>query len=867
MNMFAKLIIIFLCFFSSLYSKDLKKVNIQLSWFNQFQFAGYFIAKEKGFYEDLGLDVQLKEFHFGLDIPKEVSQGVHDFSIGKQTLILEKSKGLNIKALFATFQSTPLILITTKESKINKIEDLKNKTIMTTNNDASEVSIKAMIKSKNINLNDLNFIKHSHNINDLIEKKTDVMSAYISKAPYVLEKKAVEYNIFDPKQFGFDMYSDLLYTSDTFVKNDLATVLAVKEASLKGWKYAYENIEETVDLILKKYNIQNLSKDELLYEAKELKKLSFFNTQNFGEIKKDKLQRVFDLYNIMGLTSNIIDYDDFVLSQNENEKLQLNIKQKKYLLNKKQISMCVIPNALPYSIIKKDKFEGLIADLVKLVEEKLSVPFVLVKTKTWEQSLQYIKEKKCDILPSVQVTKSRKTNMNFTKSYISIPAVIVTKNDIPFIENLKELKDVKIGLTKGFSLYEILKDKYPKIEFVFVNSFKHGLKKVQNEEIFGQITSVGTAWYVLQNDISSGLKISGKIDEPISLGMAVRNDDIVLKNIINRAVDSISLQEIEKINSKWKYIHKEKEFDYVLFSQVFIFISMVIFFLLYRQYFLNKMNKKLNKKVEEKTQELIKINSSLEEKINIEVQKNLKKDIILAEQSKMAAMGRMIENIAHQWRQPLSLISTGASGIKVKKEIDDLSDEFFHKTLDSIIESSKYLSRTIDDFRFFFKPDEEKREFYIQKVFNKTINLLESKFEYENIKVEKKLEDILIKGHETQLIQVFINILNNAKDALENQDLEEKIIFIESKIKDNNVEVSILDNAGGIDKSVMPKIFEPYFTTKHSSKGTGVGLYMCEQIISKYMNGRIEVLNEQIEYKNKKYQGAKFTIIFPYMSS
>ena len=209
--------------------------------------------------------------------------------------MIEKIKNPNIIALYSLFQSTPLILMSTKESRINNITDFSNKKIMTTIDDAGEVSLKAMITSNKVKLENLTFLKHTHNINDLVNKNTDVISAYISKAPFTLQKKGIEYNVFDPKKYGFDMYSDLLFTNQNLINSDLKTVLAFKKASLRGWEYAYSNIEESVNLILKKYNTEKLEKDELIYEGNELKKLSYFNTVTLGEIKKDKIQRIYDL--------------------------------------------------------------------------------------------------------------------------------------------------------------------------------------------------------------------------------------------------------------------------------------------------------------------------------------------------------------------------------------------------------------------------------------------------------------------------------------------------------------------------------------------------------------------------------------------
>ena len=852
-------IFIFLISQSFLFSKDLKKVTIQLSWFDQFQFAGYYIAKEKGFYEEAGLDVTIKPFEFGLDIPNDVAKQKFDFAVGRETLILDKSKGADIVALYALFQSTPLILVSTKESGINTIEDFRNKTIMTTIDDASEVSLKAMIRSKNVRLEELNFIKHTHNINDLINKKTDVISAYISKSPFELQKKGIEYNVFDPKKFGFDMYSDLLFTSKKMIQNDIDTALAFKNASLKGWKYAYSNIEESADLILQKYNPQKLSREELIYEGEHLKKLSYFNTKELGHIKKEKLQRIYDLYNIMGLTNNVIDFDDFIYF--EDNKLVLTNDEKKYLKQKAFIKTCIIPDSMPYSDIKDGKVYGSTADFIKILEEKIKIPLTYVPATSLKNSLELIKTNECDIIPTAQLTQDRKSFMNFTNAYIDVPSVIMTKDDKPFIENLSSLKDVKIGVVNGFSLYEVLKPKYPNIEFVKVKSLNDGLEKVYEGELYGQITAMGKAWYALQKDFFSHIKISGKIDEKINIRIGVKKDDINLYHIMTKFVNTLDDEKIESLSNKWVYVQHQKEFDYALLFKIVLAIVILLTLLLYRQNLLKKMNEKLNKKVEEKTQELKKINETLEHRVKEEVEENLKKDRLLARQSKMAAMGEMLENIAHQWRQPLSVISTSASGLKVKKQVNDLDDKFFYDTVDCIVNSSNYLSHTIDDFRYFFKPQDEKVKFDIADTLEKTINLLNSKFEQENITVIRSLENIEIKGHETEFIQVFINILNNAKDALVLNLDENRVIFVETKKRKNKTVVKIRDNAGGIKPKILEKIFEPYFTTKHNSTGTGIGLYMCDQIISKYMNGVIDVTNKKFDYKEEKYKGAEFSVI------
>jgi len=838
----------------TLFAKELKKVTLQLSWLDQFQFAGYYMAKQKGFYEELGLDVEIKPFAFGIDIPKEVNDGKIDFAVGRETLILERIKNPNIVALYAIFQSTPLVLLSTKESDINNINDFSNKKIMTTIDDASEVSLKAMISSNKIKLENLTFLKHSHNIDDLINKNTDVISAYISKAPYTLQKKGVEYNIFDPKKYDFDMYSDMLYTNQNIINYDLNTVLLFKKASLKGWEYAYSNLEESVDVIYDKYNTQNLQKDELLYEGKELKKLSYFKTSILGEIRKDKIQRIYDLYNVMGLIPTAINLGNFIFDINSLNGFTFLQEENKYIEEKDNIKMCVIPNSMPYSDIKDGKAIGFIADYISLIEKKIKKPIVLVPTKSWAESFEFAKDRKCDILSSAMWTKERENEFTFTKSYIDIPLVLLTKNGNSFINNLSSIRNKKVSIVEDYAILEILKNKYKDIEFVTVKNIDEGLEKVLKNETFGHIDAISTVWYKLQTKYLTQLSISAKLDEVSKLSIAVRSDDSILYEILQKAVLSIDDFAKDDLLNKWVSIEYKKEFDYSIVWKILFVLFVIIIAVVYKQILLRNVNNSLKEKVEEKTKELRQINSELEIRIKEEVEENLKKDRLLSQQQKMVSMGQMIENIAHQWRQPLSLITTGVSGIKLKKQLNDLDDDFFYDTLDSILNTSKYLSNTIDDFRYFFKPQKEKEVFYLEECCRKTIDLMNPNFLNKDIQINYKMENIQISGYETELIQVLINILNNSKDALELLK-DEKLIFIDIFMENKKAIIEIKDNAGGINEEIMDKIFEPYFTTKHQSQGTGIGLFMCKEIINKHMNGQLNISNQSFEYKSKIYKG------------
>ncbi|TLP35733.1 cache domain-containing protein [Arcobacter arenosus] len=251
---------------------------------------------------------------------------------------------------------------------------------------------------------------------------------------------------------------------------------------------------------------------------------------------------------------------------------------------------------------------------------------------------------------------------------------------------------------------------------------------------------------------------------------------------------------------------------------------------------------------------------SYKKEINDKLEYITKQNETLAHQSKMAAIGSMINNIAHQWRQPLSMILSTSTGIELKKEIGVLSDDDFKKSIKHINDATRYLSNTIEDFRTYFSKNKEKIEFSIKDVIEATLNIVNPQLIYKNIIVKNNTKDFQTYGLKNELIQVVINLINNAKDELEKIDQEEKYIFIDSYIENQEIILTILDNAGGVPKEIIEHIFEPYFTTKHQSQGTGIGLYMTEEIITKHLNGSIDIKNHEYYYNDKKFLGAKVTI-------
>ena len=255
------------------------------------------------------------------------------------------------------------------------------------------------------------------------------------------------------------------------------------------------------------------------------------------------------------------------------------------------------------------------------------------------------------------------------------------------------------------------------------------------------------------------------------------------------------------------------------------------------------------------------VSEDITEQINNQNKIKTQEDLLI-QQTKLAAMGEMLANIAHQWRQPLSIISTLSTGMKLQKELNISNEEDEKRALDNINENVQYLSKTIDDFRNFFKKGNTTSTTDFDKLFTKTLKLIESRLNNKNINIIQNYRSFSFETFESELIQVFINILNNSIDAFEDVK-SEKYIFINALKNEEQIEIEIKDNAGGISANIINRIFEPYFTTKGQKQGTGIGLYMCNEIITKHLHGEILVKTEEYQYKNNNYIGATFNIVLP----
>lgn len=299
---------------------ELKNVVLKLKWRHQFQFAGYYAAREKGFYRDAGLAVSIVEASDFSESIEAVVAGEAQYGIGDSDLIVHRAKGLPVVALAAIFQHSPLVLVT-KKNDIDHIHRLVNKRVML---EPHCYALLAYLKSEGVTVDQL--VRHPHEYSPaaLIEDRVDAMSAYATDEPYLLKKHGVDYQIHSPRMGGIDFYGDIIFTTEAQINEDRDQVVSFLEASMLGWEYALDHSEEIIDLIISDYDARH-ERDHLQYEAQEMVAYISPEIVPIGYMNRGRWKHIADTYAQLDMAPESFTLDGFLLAETARRKLPLTL--------------------------------------------------------------------------------------------------------------------------------------------------------------------------------------------------------------------------------------------------------------------------------------------------------------------------------------------------------------------------------------------------------------------------------------------------------------------------------------------------------------------------------------------------------------
>lgn len=564
---------------SPLLAEPVEKVSLQLKWLHSFQFAGYYAAKEKGFYAEEKLDVTIRERIPGINNIEQVLKDESQYGVADTGLLEQRLVGKPVVVLASIFQHNPLVYLTLKDSGIVSPYELKGKRVMEDNYD--NAPLRAMLYETGVSADQFTHLDNSFNPDDLINGKTDAMVSYLTDQVDYFKNKGIQINIIDPRNYGVDFLGDNLFTTEQEINRHPERVQRFLRASLKGWEYALKHQDELIQIILSKYNPGNrLSAEHLRFEAQETVKMVLPETIAIGHTDTKRFQRIADTYRQLGLVSSTNHLEGFVYGQTKPSKLIFTSAEKSWLLAHPLIRVGVDRDFAPYEWIDaKGNYVGLSADYIALVEQRLGVKFNIVKDKSWAEILEMAQRGELDMISNVNKTPERERYLIFTEAYLNTPAIIISDNNNGFIGTLNRLDGKQVTLEKGYFMQELLKHDHPEIRLVPAENIHDALNMVSSGKADAYIGDAASANYAIKREGMLNLGFSGDTHYQSHHRMAATKANPELAILLDKALADIPEAEKETIQNRWmslKYEGGVKTKTVLLYAMAALLLLVII---------------------------------------------------------------------------------------------------------------------------------------------------------------------------------------------------------------------------------------------------------------------------------------------------
>ncbi len=529
-----------------------EKVILQLKWHHQFQFAGYYAAKHKGYFAEEGLDVEIAEYHSGLNVVDQVVSGAAQYGIGDVGVLFNYMEGAPVKALAAIFQHNPLVFISKRDSGIVSPYEMHNKRVMQELGAADNLPLMAMLADAHLDKGDYTSVAHSYNLDAFVADKVDVMSVYLSNEPYQLRALGIDVNIIKPQSYGIDFYGDLLITSKDELTNHPGRAQRFLRATLKGWGYALKHTDEIIDLIINEYSPYSYD-EKLRFEAKEINKLIVPDVIPLGQLTAKRLRHVADVYERLGLIKNITDSDLKSFIVHNFRQIELSLQEQRWLQQNPHIILGVDQRFAPYEWLdEKGHHQGITADYINLLSERLQVTFDVDVRDSWNELLAATKKGEIDMLGCLVKTAEREKFLSFTQPYLNSMAVIIADHSRGYIGELTHLYGKTVAIQKGHFTEELLRNNHPQISIEITQTIEEALHAVSSGRAFAYVGDVTAASYAMKKEGILNLSFVGSTPYQSHFRMAVHKDKEILASIIQKTLASISQQERDKIYLHWQ---------------------------------------------------------------------------------------------------------------------------------------------------------------------------------------------------------------------------------------------------------------------------------------------------------------------------
>ncbi|WP_172967715.1 diguanylate cyclase [Hydrogenovibrio sp. JE_KL2] len=557
--------------------KPLEKVVLQLKWLHQFQFAGYYAAQKEGYFRDEGLKVEIRQRDLRKNNVEQVINGEAQYGIADSVLFLYLAKKRPVVIVAPIFQNSPQVLFTLKSSGLDSPYKLQGKKIAFYLNDTDGFPVLAMMKQLNVEpIYDRMLIKTDPNI--LARKEVDAYSGYLTNEAYFLRQGGNSINIINPLNYGIDLYGDMLFTSRSEATEHPDRVLRFKKAVLKGWKYAMAHKAEMARYILETYHPPHKTFAHLMYEANALDNIIAQNSVPIGTLDEGRVRFINHLLKQHGLINNNIDLKKGIYRENTCE-LQFTPSELAWMKKHPVVRLAIDNNWAPIEYVGENgNYQGIGAAFFNYIAMKTGLNFMPDKRSSWVQAVEKMKNGQLDVYSAAISTADRRKYVNFTEPYVRFPTVIATRDNAPYMSDVKLLAGKLVAVTDGYAMQEEMRRLYPNVKLLPVKNASEGLKDVSLGKVYGYIDNVASIGHYIKSQGLANVKISGELPFKANIAIGVRKDWPELQGIIQKVLNHMPAETYASLINPWLKVKYETKYQWkeLLIYLVPIFVIFII---------------------------------------------------------------------------------------------------------------------------------------------------------------------------------------------------------------------------------------------------------------------------------------------------
>jgi polar amino acid transport system substrate-binding protein len=812
----------------SVAQSGLERVTVQFHWLEQFEFAGFYVAKERGYFEEAGFEVDFLAHVPGeTDVVDAVLSGEATYGVTYSSLIHDYLQGEPVVALAALLQESPLVVLTRADSGIETPADLRGRSIMIGGDAIDAAPITALLFSHGLLRTDIDVRSHSHDVTDLIDGRVDAMTAYVSNEPFQLRRAGVEPRLFSPAGTGLSFYENFLFTTAANARANPARVAAFRAAALRGWRAALEDIEATAQLIFERYNEQGKSLGALIYEGGTLRRLALKPGTAPGEIRLDRLRMSEAAYRLTGAASAGTEDRDLAgliwTPETEAPAAPSFTEAEERFIAETVVRTATTTNWAPFAFV--DRESGLPAgighDFWQRVVETAGLRTELTPFDSFSAELEALRDKRQDAIYSAGETPGRRAYALFTEPYASFPLVIATSHDEHFIQHAGELVGRRIAVGRNFTAHKMMLQAYPNLDYLPVDNVRAGLEAVSDGRAFGFIDILPVLAHNIDRHGFANLKIAGDTGLTFDLRIMVRDDYPELVSIANKVIASIGPAERDRILNRWVNVRYERGLDLSRYTTEIVLGGAALALLIGWMYQAKRQAQRANR-----------------------------------------AKSEFLALMSHDLRTPLNAVM-GFSDILRSELMGPLGNRKYVEYADHIHKSGTLLVSLINDILDLSKVEAGKYRLQETRIalpalIDDCIAQCAVLAEPQRITVQRKDSGSVpdLNGDERVLVQILNNLLSN---AIKFSHAGGTVTVAVQEDTVGGLTVTVRDDGLGMTAEEVTRVMKPFEQADRlyarRREGTGLGLHLC-QVFMQLMGGKL-VLDSVPD------QGTTATLVFP----